>query len=276
MNIKIFDIILKYGTVLLCCVILGATARIIFMKSGGDDYTGNIVFWTVTSVLFILYLGIVFILHEILDKVNKKKPTEKRAVKNEPFLQNKSSESQIISEYEGFSNQQETKDKKIILKPIESSYSEEVPKIKEPSKNSNIDIEEIRNEKIQELSRVAEEKNNIALNYTRREFALYVSEEDLVRLCESVLIYSNDDDFKNLKSVSVHKLTNLDLYHFGWNIWNHFRSRDQKETATFLKTVFKESLNDIEEESIKKHLKDDERKGIIKIKKNLFQERNNQ
>jgi hypothetical protein len=36
--------------------------------------------------------------------------------------------------------------------------------------------------------------------------------------------------------------------------------------ALFLKIVFAHTLQDVEVETIKKHLKDDEQKGIIKIK----------
>jgi len=37
----------------------------------------------------------------------------------------------------------------------------------------------------------------------------------------------------------------------------------------FLKEVFQHSLKDVETDSIKSHLKDDDEKGIIKIKRDL-------
>lgn len=160
-----------------------------------------------------------------------------------------------------------------ILEPEEILEIEEVVKLP-PTEPDN--IEEIRTAKAQTLSKIAEENKNIAFNYTREEFALYLSNEDLESLCESVSVYAENGDFENLKKVSIQGLTSLDLFHFGWNLWNHFRIRDQRETAVFLKTVFAESLKDIETESIKKHLKDDERKGIIKIKKDLTQPDTNQ
>ena len=64
------------------------------------------------------------------------------------------------------------------------------------------------------------------------------------------------------------RLTNLDLYHFGWNIWNQFRPIKQEEISKLLKNVFV-SLDDIDLESIKSHLKDEPKKGIIKIQENL-------
>jgi hypothetical protein len=41
--------------------------------------------------------------------------------------------------------------------------------------------------------------------------------------------------------------------------------------ALFLKIVFANTLRGVEVETIKKHLKDDERKGIIKIKEDISQ-----
>jgi hypothetical protein len=39
--------------------------------------------------------------------------------------------------------------------------------------------------------------------------------------------------------------------------------------ALFLKIVFAHTLREVEIETIKKHLKDDEQKGIIKIKEDI-------
>ncbi|ATR89715.1 hypothetical protein CS544_00350 [Porphyromonas gingivalis] len=60
-----------------------------------------------------------------------------------------------------------------------------------------------------------------------------------------------------------------DLYHFGWNIWKHFCVGKQDEMALSLKLVFADALKDVETDTIKSHLKDDEQKGLIKIQKSL-------
>lgn len=41
MNVKFFENVLKYGSVLVCCVIVGIFSRIIYLNTGGDVYTGN-------------------------------------------------------------------------------------------------------------------------------------------------------------------------------------------------------------------------------------------
>lgn len=66
----------------------------------------------------------------------------------------------------------------------------------------------------------------------------------------------------------VKDLSNLDLYHFGWNLWNYFKPIKQEEVSKLLKMAFS-ALKDIEVDSIKSHLKDDPKKGIIKITDNL-------
>lgn len=262
MNIKFFENVLKYGSVLVGCAVVGIISRKIYIDSGGDDYTGTAIMWAVVSVLFIVYSGIMIILNEVSDSVIKNKRAKKIAEINEI------EESPVISEQINFDHS------------VEILETEEIPKPEEilelPMEEPLIKIEEIRTVKAEALSKVAEEKKNIALSYTREEFALYLSNANLDSLCESVSVYAVNGDFENLKSVLINGLTSLDLFHFGWNLWNHFRIRDQRETAVFLKTVFPETLKDIEVESIKKHLKDDERKGIIKIKKDLTQSDNNQ
>lgn len=73
----------------------------------------------------------------------------------------------------------------------------------------------------------------------------------------------------NLQSIKTKDLSIIDLRHFGWNIWNFFKPRNQMDIAHFLKIVFPDILKEAEAESIKRHLKDDELKGIIKIQERL-------
>lgn len=96
-------------------------------------------------------------------------------------------------------------------------------------------------------------------------FALYLSNEDLDVLSWNVRAYMNKLDEKELKQVKVKELSAFDLRHFGWNIWNYFKPRNQMDMAHFLKIVFPDIFKGVGVESIKRHLKDDESKGIIKI-----------
>lgn len=146
----------------------------------------------------------------------------------------------------------------------EETKTDEFPDIPEP-----LSLNDIRREQLKNRIKDQEEKQNIALDYTRKSFALYLSDEHLDLLCRNVLIYINNQDIEGLKPVKVKELTAGDLRHFGWNIWNFYKPREQEGIASFLKAAFPDIFKDTEVKSIKRHLKDDELKGIIKIQENL-------
>ncbi len=130
-------------------------------------------------------------------------------------------------------------------------------------------IEAIRAQQFTLININNQSKIEMAVNYTKKQFALYTKDEDLRLLCDYVTMYAEKIDSQNIRPIKVKELASSDIYHFGWNIWNHFKIGKQEQMAQFLKTVFAECLKDVEIESIKKHLKDDELKGIIKIVEEL-------
>lgn len=125
-----------------------------------------------------------------------------------------------------------------------------------------------------------EHKLNIAEKYIIEIFSEYCSEEDVKKIYAAIKAYSNGvTDFSNYPSVSILEskykdseykiLKPLDLYHFGWNIWKHFRVGEQVVIANLLKVIFREKLLDVEVKTIKSYLKDEEEKGRITIKEDL-------
>ncbi|MDR2065662.1 MAG: hypothetical protein LBP85_08165 [Prevotellaceae bacterium] len=65
-----------------------------------------------------------------------------------------------------------------------------------------------------------------ALQYTKKTFASYAADEEVIRLCEYIGMFANKQNVSCLKPVKINdQLSSFDLYHFGWNIWNHFRIR---------------------------------------------------
>ena len=127
-----------------------------------------------------------------------------------------------------------------------------------------------------------EEKNefDIAEKYIMEAFTGCCSEEGKKNICAVMKAYSNGEtDFSNYPSVSILEskyknseykiLKPLDLYHFGWNIWNHFRVGEQDVIAKLLKTIFKEKFPNTSIKTIKSHLKYEEKKGRITIKEDL-------
>ena len=134
-------------------------------------------------------------------------------------------------------------------------------------------LEDIRYKQLQNRTKEQEEKLNIALEYIRNTFAPYISDKDIELLCENLKLYANKLSLESLHPIkSCKELSTIDIYHFGWNIWNYFKVSKQIGIAHFLKKVFHDTLKDVEVETIKSHLKDDELKGIIKIKNNLLEQ----
>nr|WP_319269595.1 hypothetical protein [uncultured Draconibacterium sp.] len=146
--------------------------------------------------------------------------------------------------------------------------------VTEPIEKSN---DSARIDKIRTVQKqlIADQENNkitIAIQYTQTVLSPYTSDKDLVQLSRNVTSYAEKKPISEIQSVEVKKLSSIDLYHFGWNIWNHFRTGNQLQMAAFLKKVFPSILGNVETETIKRHLKDDEQRGIIKIRKSLFEE----
>ncbi|MEA5128317.1 MAG: mobilization protein [Proteiniphilum sp.] len=135
----------------------------------------------------------------------------------------------------------------------------------------SLSLDEIRSEKKKQIDQQKNQKLNIAILYTRKTFALYTSDTDMNLLCRYIGMYSEGTFFEKvaIQPIRVKEFTPIDIYHFGWNIWNFFKPRNQVEIAHFLKNIFPDILRDVQVESIKKHLKDDELRGIIKIQDNL-------
>ncbi|WP_346863374.1 hypothetical protein [uncultured Draconibacterium sp.] len=146
--------------------------------------------------------------------------------------------------------------------------------VKEFIKNSNDSarIDKIRTEQKQLIADQENNKKAIAVQYTQTVFVPYTSDKDLVVLFRNIEFYAEKKPISEIQSVEVKKINSIDLYHFGWNIWNHFRIGNQLQMAAFLKKVFPSILGNVETETIKRHLKDDEQRGIIQIRKSLSEE----
>ena len=91
----------------------------------------------------------------------------------------------------------------------------------------------------------------------------------MLKLCEYIELYSAKLPLSHVEPINIKSLVALDLFHFGWNIWNHFRVGKQDEISQFLKQVFAITFKDVEVGSIKSHLRDDEKKGTIAIVQSL-------
>lgn len=254
---SLLQYIILYVIVACVALAIATLARMFTVSVGFDSFTAFIVFIVALAVQVVVYLSI----HVILQ--NTMLPWIGKWLSKIPYFRKKIESRQVpIVEAEEPIAEITTEEPVIEESVIEEE--EIVPDMPEqPS------LEDIRKEQLQNRTNEQEEKQNIALNYTRKSFILYLSDEHLDILCRNVLLYIANADMGELKPVKVKELTAVDLRHFGWNIWNFFKPRGQDEIASFLKTVFPDVFRETEVKSIKRHLKDDELKGVIKIQESF-------
>ena len=244
MKNNILEYIILYVIVACAALVIATLARIFAVSMGFDSFTAFIVFIVALAVQVVVYLSI----HVVLQ--NMMLPWIGNGLAKIPYFRKKIEQRQDLP---------------IVVEPqIEESTTETDISV------SDVPLEDIRNEQQQNIAKEQEDILNIALNYTRKSFALYLSDEDLDILCRNIRAYMNKLDEKELKPVKIKELSALDLRHFGWNIWNYFKPRNQMDIASLLKIVFPDVFKGVEVKSIKRHLKDDELKGVIKIKEELL------
>ncbi|MDP2336949.1 MAG: mobilization protein [Bacteroidota bacterium] len=236
MKNNLLEYIILYVLVASAALIIATLARIYAFSLGVDNFTAFIIFIVVLGIEGAAYLSIHVVLQGLM------LPWIARLLLKIPYFKNKTKNTPPIDK---------------ITNPITEPPS----------------LEDIRNEQLQNKAKEQEEKLNIALNYTRKAFAPYVSDGQIEVLCGNLQLYADKLNLEKLRSIKTSKdLSSVDISHFGWNIWNHFNVGKRIEIAHFLKRVFPDILKDVEVESIKSHLKDDELKGIIKIQKSLMEQ----
>ena len=229
-----FELVIIYMLCGCAGIVIAALARLSALKLGLDVFTANLVFVVFIAIAVSIFLSIQLTIKNLMF----------------PWI------------------------KKLVLKtPRFSNKREETPPLVEintTEQESVASLEDWRKEQLHNKVEEKERKLKVALRYSKKTFVSYASDEQIDILCEDIIHYANKLDLNNLKPVIIKSdLSTLDLLHFGWNIWNHFRISNQNNAAYFLKLVFAVPLKDMEVETIKKHLKDDELKGIIKIQEDV-------
>ena len=243
MNTKYFEHIVVYLSVLVVCVIIALFARVVALRLGVDEFTAQIVFWSVVAIGIIIY-SILSILVEGLFTALVKFFFPK---KQEEKINDNASDIEVGQIAEGF----------------------DVDKLSPSQHQQSTDFDLIRQRQQKLMDQKVQDKRAIAIKYTQQQFAPYVSDKDLLRLCEYIELYSAKLPLSHVEPINIKGLVALDLFHFGWNIWNHFRVGKQDEISQFLKQVFAITFKDVEVGSIKSHLRDDEKKGVIPIVQSL-------
>jgi hypothetical protein len=126
--------------------------------------------------------------------------------------------------------------------------------------------------------RIVREKfeEHIALfcEYTATVLGRHIASDELGRLDGYIKCYACEQPLDKPQPIKVpsHKIGNNDLYHFGWNLWNHFRpnriDKRQECAVEWLKAVFA-NLESVEASTIKGKLTIHDSKGAIARQKNI-------
>ena len=136
----------------------------------------------------------------------------------------------------------------------------------EPKQEANLPSYQEHYDAVAEKKRIeAEGTLQRVLDYTMQTMVVYMSEEELNRLCGYITEYSLGDTPREVSPVSVDSaLKSIDLMHFGWNIGKAF-GKKRIHTATFIKRVFAHALRDIEVSTIERKMSHTESECRIKL-----------
>lgn len=235
---------------LIICGSMGIAAsalifRYLFLvKLGFDDFGANLVFIIIFIIGLVFFISYLEVIQKVIPPLFKR---QQQVIENQDIIP----ESDTIEDVGSTVEPEE---------PIEI----ETPIINE----MNVIREKYEQDEIIRKQEVLE----VAIQYTRTTFAPFADDQNINRLCEYVIQYSTGVELKDVESIRMKNLQNIDLYHFGWNVWNHFkpnRRNKQEDIAIFLKSVFAIILKDVETDTIKKKLTFNEGKSIVKLKKQL-------
>ena len=103
--------------------------------------------------------------------------------------------------------------------------------------------------------------------YTRTTFHLVLTPEEIDNLVNSMKLFAiNYEPYQQSAAVNraIHRISTLDLHHFGWNIGKRLK-KDNTGIAHFLKTQFPVIFKNSTEASMKKKLKSEDGRFMIDI-----------
>ena len=212
-------------------------------KWGFDDFGANLVFLIVFIVGLVFFISYLEIIQKVIPPLFKRR---KQTIENQDILLEPDTVEVVEPTIEPEPEE-----------PVEN----EVPLINE--------LDVIREKHEQDEITRKREVLEVAIKYTRTTFAPFADDQNINRLCEYVIQYSTGTELKDVEPVRVKDLQNIDLFHFGWNIWNHFRINKQDDIALFLKIVFAKNLKDIDNDTIRKKLTFNEGRFKIELIKSI-------
>ena len=274
MKIKYFEYIAICLSVFLACIFIGNAAREYSIRNGADEFTINLFFWGGIGLGVLIFVFVILFLDPIVNWIVKRflNNSKSKLVEEQ---EDDSKNIQIVNSTENF----ELNEKHMQSFPnineeeptfeVEKKISETILENEEPIEIS--DIEKIRIKAKSESEKIVQEKLGFIVQYTKEKFAPYFSDEEINRFSIYLIEFLKDSKIDTITPIRVNTLKTIDLMHFGWNVWHHYRGNNQrKDVAKFLKIVFSESFKEMEESTIEKLLSSRKEEGLIKIEDNLL------
>ena len=276
--------LIVFGTI----VIIGVLARQTVLHYGWDVFSSNLIFVVCSIITGAIYLNLQMVFGQLLSPTIEKCFMRFECYRNKviaieaPMVHTKLANSSINSEpviSESDPEIETTPDTtEEVSNPSCSELKEDVtelPKEKAtPSTINNMPIEEstqpteyeiFRANAMAEKERVSQEKLDKVLSYTKQNLVLYLSENDLNRLCGYITEYYLSDTMPKVEQIKIDaQLKTIDIMHFGWNIRTAF-GKPRLQTATFIKRVFAHTLRDSEISTIERKMSHTESECRIRL-----------
>lgn len=274
MKIKYFEYIAICLSVFLACIFIGNAAREYSIRNGADKFTINLFFWGGIGLGVLIFVFVILFLEPIVNWIVKRflNNSKSKLVEEQ---EDDSKNIQIVNSTENFEfNEKHMQSFPNIIEEepafeVEKKISETILENEEPIEIS--DIEKIRIKAKSESEKIVQEKLGFIVQYTKEKFAPYFSDEEINRFSIYLIEFLKDSKIDTITPIRVNTLKTIDLMHFGWNVWHHYRGNNQrKDVAKFLKIVFSESFKEMEESTIEKLLSSRKEEGLIKIEDNLL------
>lgn len=225
MERKITSQVILLLTVIVAGLIVAASVRWIALEKGADTGTANLIFVIICSVALVVYLVLITTLSHLLTLFFAKLLTRR------------------------------------IPKTVIPKVTPELGTVEESS--TLIPIEEMKLNAVTRQAGRTTEKIRIFLDYTHYVVGTYVSAESLSHLSNYIECYARGEELpKGMIPVRTEKLSNLDLFHFGWNMAEFFGIGKKYEVVPWLQQVFV-NLKELEPSYIKGKLYTSETKRFI-------------
>ena len=197
---KINSHIILLGIVIVAGLLVAMIGRAVALERGADAGTANLTFLIILGVCAVIYLIIIATLSQVII----------------PWIMEKLS----------------GKDLQTLADNASSADNEKVS-------TAPVDIEKIKQDADRQYIDRLNAKIRVFLEYTHIVVGPYITHDELSRLDKYIECYAREEALPdNLIPIKPGKLKNPDLFHFGWNMAEHFGVGKKKEVVAWLKRVF--------------------------------------